>query len=115
MCIKSLVKLELLELDINISDNKIDLLINQFKSKVINYCHIDSIPKKLEQTVASMVVDYIKNEVNNTRENELKSIQEGDTTYVFQSKNSTNVLTVDKILINYSRELNSFRKIRGFR
>lgn len=111
---KELIKLELSELNIGVSENKIDLTINKINSKVINYCHIDSIPEKLKQTVASMVVEFIKNEVYSNKEDELKSIQEGDTTYTFQSKSIQSKLAIDEIILNHSQELNTFRKPCGF-
>lgn len=109
-----MIKLELSELNIDISENKIDLTINKINSKVINYCHIDSIPEKLKQTVASMVVELIKNEFDSNKEDELKSIQEGDTTYTFQSKSIPSKRTIDEIILNHSHELNTFRKPCGF-
>ncbi|CUO91744.1 phage protein [Clostridium baratii] len=112
---KELIKLELSELGIDASDNKIDLMINKFNSKVINYCHIDSIPEKLKETITSMVVEFIKNEDDSNKENELKSIQEGDTTYTFQSKSIPSKRTIDEIILNHSHELNAFRKPCGFR
>ncbi|WWU65440.1 hypothetical protein QJR26_03530 [Clostridium baratii] len=115
MKLKEIIKLELLELNINVSEGKVDLLINKFSSKVINYCHIDSVPKNLEQTIASMVIDFITSEFESNQEPELKSIQEGDTTLTFQSKTATSKLTIDKIMLNYAHELNSFRKPQGFK
>lgn len=109
--IKDLVLEEIKELNIEVSNKKIDIYINKVISKVLNYCHINSIPNKLNQTVASIVIDLILNDISSLKE-EVKSIQEGDTTITFQSKT---IKLNDDIISNYISELNSFRKPPGFK
>lgn len=89
-------------------------------NEIFNYCHIDELPKRLYNTAIMMAIDAI-NEVQtnlggaNGVEGEVKSLTEGD--FAITKVTSLEViqglsaLRKASFVRNYSRTLNSFRKL----
>lgn len=82
---------------------------------ILNYCHIEELPQRLENTAILMALDAI-NEVQATNgqvnDQDVKSLTEGD----FSITRVTNLevaqaLQSQSFIRNYSRTLNSFRKL----
>ena len=89
-------------------------------NEIFNYCHIDELPQRLYNTAIMMAIDAI-NEVQtnvggaNGIEGEVKSLTEGD--FAITKATSLEViqglsaLRKASFVRNYSRTLNSFRKL----
>ncbi|WP_251855326.1 hypothetical protein [Enterococcus italicus] len=89
-------------------------------NEIFNYCHIDELPQRLYNTAIMMAIDAI-NEVQansggtNGVESEVKSLTEGD--FAISKVTSLEViqglsaLRKASFIRNYSRTLNSFRKL----
>lgn len=113
MELREIVKLDLKCSNIEASDEIIDLEIEKAKIDVCTYCNIEIIPPGLINVVANLAFDYIKlrNQMLNTDDKEIKSIEEGDTTINFNTS-STNIKSKEIIFNSYLTTLNDFRNIK---
>ncbi|MGL4572871.1 MAG: hypothetical protein ACRDCB_05960 [Clostridium sp.] len=105
MELKDIVKLDLKCSKIEAEEELIDLGISKATMDILAYCNLVEIPKGLINTVANLAVDIISKKVNcdNSSDN-LKSIQEGDTTLTFKDS------IENKDIKDYYNILNNFRR-----
>lgn len=81
--------------------------------KVKNYCHIEAIPKGLENTVVRLAVDLLRIEGYGSEEKpkEVTAVRRGDVSTSFASVSTSENIQSD-FLSKYKGELNSFRKLK---
>ena len=81
--------------------------------KVKNYCHIETIPKGLENTVVRLAVDLWRIEGYGSEEKpkEVTAVRRGDVSTSFASVSTSENIQSD-FLSKYKGELNSFRKLK---
>ncbi|MDU2591707.1 MAG: hypothetical protein E7C86_03720 [Paeniclostridium sordellii] len=106
MDLKERIKLELKCLNIEVSDEIIDLEFEKAKSDICNCCNRLDIPPGLYNTLVDVAIGYINLNINSSNDENLKSIQEGDTTLTFNSKES---ISKESLLKNKINILNKFR------
>lgn len=112
MSIKELIRLELQVLALDIDESKIELYILKVTSKILNYCHLEKLPDNLNETVSTIVIEMIQNDISKAENDRVKSIQEGDTSISFETKKET---TNEDIFNKHYSALNGFRKFSGFK
>jgi hypothetical protein len=99
-----------LRLGLKNDDTKDDILnsfINQIEIKIKNYCNITTVPAGLMFVWVAMVVDLYNVTVPSAAN--VQEIKRGDTTIKYASKADE---FIDKVVIDHSRELNRYRKVR---
>ena len=81
--------------------------------KVKNYCHIEDIPKELENTIIRLATDIFRTEGYGSEEKpqEVTSVKRGDVSTSFASVATSENVQSD-YLSKYKAELNRFRKLR---
>lgn len=96
-------------------EERIDLAINIATELIKNYCQIKKVPDGLYYTLIRMAADIYKNEYGSSEESQtvVSSLKEGDTTISF-SENKESVNYQYSILKNYTKQLNAYRKPRGY-
>ncbi|RXM70852.1 phage head-tail connector protein [Clostridium tetani] len=117
--------LELVKLRLGLKDDKLDDVIKNYiyemKFKILNYCHIKTIPRDLMYLWATMTMDIVRvdqaylDEISNTIADNVKSINLGDISVNFGSSNevtSTSKKSINDIVLNYEKELRSSRKVK---
>ncbi len=94
----------------------LDMFIEEVAQAITTYCNRTDIPSELSFTHANMVVDMFTGE---NRKNDpdgqssVASIKEGDVTVQFGSaKVESRDRATEKLLFDYSKQLNKFRKLR---
>lgn len=102
------------------SDDVFLFALETVVNEIFNYCHIEELPQRLYNTAIMMAIDAV-NEVQtnlggaNGIEGEVKSLTEGD--FAITKATSLEViqglsaLRKASFVRNYSRTLNSFRKL----
>ncbi|MBU5486476.1 DNA-packaging protein [Clostridium sp. MSJ-11] len=117
--------LNLVKLRLGLKDDKLDDVIKSYiyeiKFKILNYCHIKTIPGDLMYLWATMTMDIVRvdqaylDEISDTMSDNVKSINLGDTSVSFGASNevtSTSKKSIDDIVLNYGKELRNFRKVK---
>jgi hypothetical protein len=113
-----------------LSDDEILLSVKETEQSILNYCQIPQVPPQLHYVWANMSVDLILYliEMNNTPEDpldgldvsDLSSVKIGDTSvYIgdkYRSNQRSRILqshnaNLDEIVMNYTKQLNQFRRI----
>lgn len=113
-----------------LSDEELIMNIQEVEQSILNYCQIPRVPPQLHYVWANMCVDLILYliEVNNTPEDpldgldvsDLSSVKIGDTSLYIGDKYRSNQRSrtlqshnanLDEIVMNYTRQLNQFRRI----
>ena len=81
--------------------------------KVKNYCHIEVVPKGLENTVVRIAADFWRAEGYGSEDKpkEVTSVKRGDVSTSFASVSTAEAVQGD-FLSKYRAELNSFRKLK---
>ena len=81
--------------------------------KVKNYCHIETVPKGLENTVVRIAADLWRAEGygSEDRPREVTSVKRGDVSTSFAFVSASETVQSD-FLSKYRPELNSFRKLK---
>ncbi len=81
--------------------------------KVKNYCHIETVPKGLENTVVRIAADLWRAEGYGSEDKprEVTSVKRGDVSTSFASVSASETVQSD-FLSKYRPELNSFRKLK---
>ena len=115
---------DLVKLRLNIKDDSLDAIIQSYvleiKYKILNYCHIDTVPDALMYLWGTMVMDIVRVEqayqdvIADSVANNVKGISLGDTNISYGSTGevtSTSKKSIDDIVLNYTKELNSFRRL----
>jgi hypothetical protein len=108
MELKELIKLELKHLNIEASDEIVELELEKAKIDICDYCNIVEVPLGLKNTLVNITIGYINSKINGSDDENLKSIQEGDTTLTFNSKEST---SKEVVFNNNIKALNKFRTL----
>lgn len=110
-------------------DNILTSYINQIEVKIKNYCNRTTIPEGLLYVWVAMVIDLynvVHSNIlsspigtNGSGNKEVEEVSRGDVTIKY-SNNVENLKNyfeaadkfLDKVVVNYSRELNRYRKVR---
>jgi hypothetical protein len=116
--------LELVKIRLKIPDASQDAIINTYieeiQTRILDYCHVDTIPDALKSVWASMVIDVIRveqpmmpgvEETNGIGE----KVQIGDTTVSSEKGPGLNNLSksvIDAVVVNYLIDLNRYRRLR---
>ncbi|MEK4712245.1 hypothetical protein [Sporosarcina sp. FSL K6-5500] len=95
---------------------QLNFYIEEVAQAIKTYCNRTDIPRELAFTHANMVVDMITGE-NRKNDPEAQSsvsaIKEGDVQVTFGSaKVESRERATEKLLFDYAKQLNSFRKLR---
>lgn len=131
----AIIKLKLNSIIDNITDDLIQLSIDEVSQTIKNYCNISSIPNELSYVHANMVVDLVNYyyskgvglkegvEVEiDTGEGDITSITLGDMKLSIGSisgtsndskDSSAHKNSLDNIVMNYTEQLNQFREMYG--
>ena len=92
------------------------MYIEEVGQSIKTYCNRSDIPTELQFVHANMVVDLINGEKRRTEpdgQSSVSSIKEGDVTVQFGSaKLESRERATEKLLFDYSKQLNSYRKLR---
>lgn len=100
----------LLNLKDNTRDELLSFYIDLIRDEVLNYCNLEDVPKKLENLIIKILLDfYTKNIASNDKN--VKSIKRGDTEITYQDENK-NAILIQDFLMNYRTQLNCFRRLR---
>lgn len=92
-------------------DVAIQFALDDAEQKILDFCNIDSMPKKLETTLYRMAMDIYREESLGKEENQqVSSLSEGDTSISFKN-NSHDSKYSDSILKNYTSQLVKYRKL----
>lgn len=113
-----------------LTDEEILLNVKETEQSILNYCQIPRVPPQLHFVWANMSVDLILYfiEMNNTPEDpldaldvsDLSSVKVGDTSVFvgdkYRSNQRSRILqshnaNLDEIVMNYTKQLNQFRRI----
>lgn len=89
--------------EIEISDDVLQLMIDDATDAVLNYCHRKELPKKLEWVVRELVI----NKIVDDNEGNISSIKRGDMQITYASPIAADSFTQKQIA-----NLNKFRKLR---
>lgn len=82
------------------------------KDTILNYCHIEEIPQKLNTTIIKIALDIYRNENLGSEEESqgtVSSTSDGSTTVSFK-KNEDYIK--NSIVKDYTKTLNKFRKLK---
>lgn len=113
-----------------LEDEEILLNVKEVEQTILNYCQIPRVPPQLHYVWANMSVDLILYliEMNNTPEDpldaldvsDLSSVKIGDTSVFVGDKYRSNMRSrilqthnanLDELVMNYTKQLNQFRRI----
>jgi hypothetical protein len=108
--VKILVKAKIDFNKIEISDNIIDLAIEEANENIKRYCNLDEVPKELKFILVSMSFDILTNQYVKNDAEVVESIQQGDTKISF--KNPSEHLNSKNMLNQYIKDLNKFRRLK---
>lgn len=90
--------------------------IEEVRQSILTFCNRTDIPSELTFVHANMVVDLINGEYRKSdpdAQKEVTSIKEGDVQVNFgNAKQSSSETVTQRILYNYTSQLNRFRKLR---
>lgn len=88
-----------------VEDSIIEFSILEVEDYIKNYCNRDEIPKELDITIIKIAIDLINYD---SSENDIKSLNQGDTSITFNIKYKTR----EDVFINYNKILSRFRKVK---
>ncbi len=106
-------------LKITREDPTVNFTVDLVTDEVLNYCNLKTIPQKLENVIAMMCIDTLKQSGISSSSGEdagnVKSIKEGDTTiqYVSSTEMVLERVKNPSFMFNYTAQLNRFRKLRS--
>lgn len=91
-------------------DSILQFALDDVEETILNYCHINQIPKRLENTAYRMAIDFVRSEGlgEETTPLSVSSITEGSTSTSFT--NTTESMK-DTILKEYEKQLRKYRKL----
>lgn len=114
--------------DIDVSDEEIQMALDEIEWVIINYCNVCAVPDALYYTWSNMAVDllrfqFVTNSGDSVNFTNASSIKVGDATVNFENSTSSNIdniskalashlPTLDNLVLNYKEQLQNFRKIR---
>lgn len=98
------------------SDRLLEIDIEEVGQSIKNYCNRTDIPAELKFVHANMVIDFITgdNRKNDPEaQSSVSSVKEGDVTVQFgAAKVESRERSTEKLLFDYAKQLNKFRKLR---
>lgn len=99
-------------------DGVLSFVLDSVTDLVLNYCHLDEIPPRLENIVVRMAADLYRSEgYGQTAAPQVaQSVTRGDVTVNYGSGNNSNTAEITgagkSILDDYRVQLNAFRRLR---
>ena len=97
-------------------DGVLAFVLDSVTDLVLNYCHLDEIPPRLESVVVRMAADQVRSEgYGQTAAPQVaQSVSRGDVTVNYGSNSNTAEITGagKSLLDDYRTQLNAFRKVR---
>lgn len=104
----------LVKTNLNIADDKKDLIIQDVIQEVLNYCNLKETPKELEPFIRKKVQTIInyKSENGTTSAFDVKSIKEGDTSITYNVDDKTSKETIYGLSDRDKKTLQPFRRTR---
>ncbi|MEK3886532.1 hypothetical protein [Bacillus sp. FSL K6-3431] len=98
------------------SDIELNMYIEEVGQSIMTYCNRSDIPSDLRYVHANMVIDLITGEERKAdpdSQSSVSAIKEGDIQVTFGSaKVESRERATEKLIFDYSKQLNSFRKLR---
>lgn len=93
-------------------DALLAFLLSNVEEVILNYCNLRALPDGLENTAYRMAMDLYRNEQigSSAAENQVSSIEEGDTKVAFSSSPYDSSFA-DSLLKNYTVQLNRYRRM----
>ncbi|SFF23059.1 hypothetical protein SAMN04487969_11968 [Paenibacillus algorifonticola] len=99
----------------------IDTYIAEIEHRILHYCGIESLPRGLLFTWASMTIDAVRVDLANVEEvedtvGESANVKVGDTSVSAGSAAggviNTGKAIIEEVVLNYKHDLNRYRKMR---
>lgn len=93
-------------------DSRLEFTLMNVEEIICNYCNVSTLPDGLLNTAYRMAMDLYRNEQigSNATENQVSSIEEGDTKVAFSSSPYDSSFA-DSLLKNYTAQLNRYRRM----
>lgn|GEM_PF-3524587 len=91
------------------------LKIEEVAQAIKTYCNRNDIPDDLMFVHANMTLDLIHQEIKSMNPADFavaKSVKEGDVAVEFTTNTTTSEQATARVLMNYTSQLNRFRKLR---
>lgn len=106
--------LVLVRTNLNIIDDKKDLIIKDTIQNAMNYCNLKELPEELEPFIRKKVKSIIDYELENgtTAVFDVKSISEGDTSIIYNVDDKISKETIYGLSKKDKKALQSFRRTR---
>lgn len=94
-------------------DTVLQFVLDDIEETILNYCHVDALPKGLVKTAYRMAIDLYRAEGfgQEAIESGVSSISEGGATVSFKSSNYDTSFT-SSLLKNYERQLMEYRRLK---
>lgn len=94
-------------------DTVLQFVLDDIEETILNYCHVDTLPKGLVKTAYRMAIDLYRAEGfgQEAIESGVSSISEGGATVSFKSSNYDTSFT-SSLLKNYERQLMEYRRFK---
>lgn len=94
-------------------DTVLQFVLDDIEETILNYCHVDTLPKGLVKTAYRMAIDLYRAEGfgQEAIESGVSSISEGGATVSFKSSNYDTSFT-SSLLKNYERQLMEYRRLK---
>ena len=94
-------------------DDALQFVLDDVEETILNYCHVDTLPKGLVKTAYRMAIDLYRAESfgQEAIESGVSSISEGGATVSFKSSNYDTSFT-SSLLKNYERQLKEYRRLK---
>lgn len=107
--LKPLIGIDIADIE---QDTKLEFILLNIEEIIRNYCNLRSIPAGLENTAYRMAMDLFRNEQigNDTTDNQVAAIEEGDTKVSFTSSPYNDSFS-NSLLKNYTSQLNRYRRM----
>lgn len=92
-------------------DYKLQRIIRQVITRILDFCNRGDLPPVLEDMVVSIVEDILKADGTVKTEQDVSSISRGDTSISYREKSKSQAETID-FMKNYESQLIKHKKIR---
>lgn len=91
-------------------DTLIDFALADAEEIIKNYCHIDSVPDGLNNTMVRMAADIFRNDAtgSQTAPQNVTSVSRGDVSTSFGALSTD---YTESLMKNYEKSLNAYRKL----
>lgn len=94
-------------------DSVLSFILANVEEVILNYCHLEELPRGLTNTAYRMAMDLYRNENIGDADGgggAVQSISEGDTTVSFRA-NAYDAVFAESLLKDYKTQLNRYRKL----